>query len=68
MPAIPRRRPRLRWNRLTDLERRLDDRFKHELEKHNVPGAELALRRADRIRAAMMTSAPSEIRSYTDFD
>jgi len=68
MPAIQRRRQRLRWNRLTDLEHRLDDRFKRELENGNVPGAQVALSRADRIRAALMTSAPFEVRTYTDFD
>ncbi len=68
MPAIQRRRQRLRWNRLSDLEQRLDARFKRELEKGNVPGAQLALRRADRIRAALMASAPSDVRTYTDFD
>jgi hypothetical protein len=50
------------------LEKRLDARFKRELKKHDGLAAQRILRRTDMFRAAMITSAPFAIRSYSDFE
>lgn len=59
--------PELRYNRLSQLERLLEERREREIENNNLAGAQRALRWEERIRAELMVSAPLDIQTYSDF-
>jgi hypothetical protein len=60
--------PAVRFNRLSDLERRLSERREREIENNNYAGAVRALRWEEKIRAELMVSAPFDVTPYNHFN
>jgi hypothetical protein len=60
--------PAVRFNRLSDLERRLSERREREIENNNYAGAMRALRWEEKIRAELMVSAPFDVTPYSSFN
>lgn len=60
--------PAVRFNRLSDLERRLSERREREIENNNYAGAVRALRWEEKIRAELMVSAPFDVTPYSDLN